>query len=384
MNRNIALYLGNKDLKSLANSLWQFRNAAVEELIKRELVYYKKTKLDDMEKRLIICAKLGMTDWVLKYIKSGVDVNVSLNVRNHQLQAIHYAALSGVLSCVKLLVKNGAILFPQEPSRFFLSPLHFADANGNPDMAEYFVDLGVPVDQESPDCFWLGSHSTPLQIAAYHKKTDCVARLILKGADVHHIKKNGSQPIHVAVVKPDNTDVITLLLNAKANPNAKTPNGVTPMMQAMQIFECGANIQALLSGGANPREPNVCNHYMLPLQHLISNRLMPAVIILLNFDPTLIDAVVPPPTDFENPVCWQGDRTALHIAVMLDYENEVKFLLEHNASTDIKTHAGKKAIDLLVTKDGLIAKLLEEKQITQETRQAEVKDNFVDATRYLL
>ena len=134
---------------------------------------------------------------------------------------------------------------------------------------------------------------------------------------------------------------------------------MTPLIHAMSIFECHANIQVLLTGGANPREPNVNNLNMLPLQHLISNKLVAAADVLLRFDPTLIDAVIPPPPNSKNPNRWMGDKTALHIAVMLDLKNEVMYLLEHKADTEVKTHAGKKAIDFIVKRDSAIEKLLQ-------------------------
>ena len=204
----IVFCLETSDLVALANGLRQFRAAAVEELIKRELPKYFKTKLSDLEKRFIICAKHGMTEWVDQYIQDGVNIHVSLNIRNNHVQAIHFAALSGVLSCVKSIATAGATLFPAVATRFFLSPLHFAAAGGNPACVEYFVDLGVPVDQESPAHFWLGSQSTALQIAAYHKRTACVAMLLLKKPMCIMLKRM----VHKQFISPL-TNPITLALS---------------------------------------------------------------------------------------------------------------------------------------------------------------------------
>ena len=63
--RKIAMFLKNSDLKTLT-CLRPFRHAAAEELIKRELVNYQNTALSELEKKFIICAKLGITEWVAK------------------------------------------------------------------------------------------------------------------------------------------------------------------------------------------------------------------------------------------------------------------------------------------------------------------------------
>jgi ankyrin repeat protein len=364
VTKRIALFLENRDLLSLANSLRQFRYAAVEELIKRELINYKHYKLSEMEKRLIICAKLGMTEWVSKYIDAGVNIHVSIKIQNHDVQPIHFAALSGVVSCVKILVNANAILFSQKPTRYYLSPLHFAAAGGNPACVEYLVDQGIPVDQESPELFWLGSQYTALKIAALHKKRTCAEMLISKNADLHHAGMNDVQAIHVAAGIPNNTTLIKLLVLKGANPNSKMTNGWSPLMLAMRDIECHSNIQELLTGGANPREPNIFNQGKLPLQVLITYKLLAAASILLEFDSSLIDAVVPRPSNCRSVLEWLGDRTALHIAVLLNYKKEVIFLLERNADTEIKTKKGKKAIDLVNTYDEGIKGLLQKHTIS--------------------
>jgi hypothetical protein len=97
----------------------------------------------------------------------------------------------------------------------------------------------------------------------------------------------------------------------------------------------------------------------LPLQVLITNNLIAAATILLEFDSSLIDAVVPCPNTWVSPFEWCGDKTALHIAVLLNYEKEVCFLLKHNANTEIETIKGKKAIDLIDKYDYRITELFQ-------------------------
>jgi ankyrin repeat protein len=371
ISSRIALFLENKDLIALANGLRQFRHGAVEELIRRELVRYRNYALSEMEKRFLICAKLGMTDWVSKYIDAGVNIHVSIKIDDHNVQAIHFAALSGVLNCVKVLVKAEATLVPVVPTRFYLSPLHFAAEGGNPACVEYLVDVGIPVDQEAPAVFWLGSQYTALQIAARHRKPACVTMLISKNANVHHATTNDTQAIHVAADVPNNAPVIKILIDNKANPNVKTGSGWTPLMLAMRHTECEANLKELLTGGANPREPNVFDLGLLPLQILISHKLHAAATTLLEFDPTLINAVAT--TRSRCPLDY-GDYTALHVVVMRGYINEVIFLLNHHANIEITTRKGKKAIDVVRKRDEHIKNILQEHTMSlKEDEEVESK-----------
>jgi ankyrin repeat protein/L-ascorbate metabolism protein UlaG (beta-lactamase superfamily) len=100
------------------------------------------------------------------------------------------------------------------------------------------------VDAEKPP-----NKKTALHYAAQNGRTEVVAFLLDKGADVNRPNIAGETPLHYAVGLEDPA-VVNVLLARGANPNAKTTNGTTPLRTAT-AFARLASVKALLDKGAD-------------------------------------------------------------------------------------------------------------------------------------
>jgi len=90
--------------------------------------------------------------------------------------AMHYAALSGNLQIIAILIKGGAKLDPKE--KLGNTPLHLAADLNQAEAAKLLLDVGAMVDPENKNGM------TPLMIAASHGNVEIVLALLAKGASV--------------------------------------------------------------------------------------------------------------------------------------------------------------------------------------------------------
>ncbi|WP_347554321.1 ankyrin repeat domain-containing protein [Robbsia sp. KACC 23696] len=90
-----------------------------------------------------------------------------------------------------------------------------------------------------------------MMLAAIVKDAPIVQMLIAKGAKVD---KPGWTPLHYAASTGDD-DIVTMLLTAHADVNARSPNDTTPLMMAAR-GGYASTIQLLVQHGANPLAKN--------------------------------------------------------------------------------------------------------------------------------
>ncbi len=135
--------------------------------------------------------------------------------------------------------------------------LHYAIRQKNIDTVTTLLKAGAKIDLKNRD------HETPLYYAIKKRQWtpipfDMIKLLIDKGADIHSknsMKSNmflpatqrKDTPLHIAA-RSGQPDVVSLLLQHKANPNIKNTYDRTPLhaSQSAEITE------ALLANGANP------------------------------------------------------------------------------------------------------------------------------------
>ncbi len=93
---------------------------------------------------------------------------------------------------------------------------------------------------------------TALMMAAMHGRLDWVQRLAARGAA---LSRPGWSPLHYACSGPDGLDVARFLLDRRADIDARSPNGTTPLMMAARYGSYDA-VELLLQRGANAKLRN--------------------------------------------------------------------------------------------------------------------------------
>lgn len=85
------------------------------------------------------------TEQVLLLLSYGADVNAMTDARNDFRTVLHYAVLSGSISLVNLLLKQGAKIDRLPPDGEFdkPSPLHLAILRGDPAILRVLIENGT-------------------------------------------------------------------------------------------------------------------------------------------------------------------------------------------------------------------------------------------------
>lgn len=117
---------------------------------------------------------------------------------------------------------------------------------------EDLEDALLKINAELPDPNIPSSHGTPLLVFAAEKDyTDVVGALIQKGANPDKADLNTSETALIKAVRNQNFDTISILLNAGANPNLGTNQGLTPLGLAIDLRNESIATHLLSSGATN-------------------------------------------------------------------------------------------------------------------------------------
>jgi len=213
---------------------------------------------------------------VKKLLKEGADPNV----RDEEGRTpLHHAVKDNRLDIVKLLVESGADV--NAPDNYGLTPLHYAVHCGYEKLVDFLLRHGA-----DPNAKDIGGN-TPLHISAFegHPATIIlplelgsrseepetymrIAKLLIKsGADVNMKNNGGRTPLHAAVLQ-NRIDIVRLLLESGADPNARCRNlylappdgGELALLPASEVtpLHMAANggyedlVKLLLESGADP------------------------------------------------------------------------------------------------------------------------------------
>jgi ankyrin repeat protein len=165
---------------------------------------------------------------------------------------IRDAAQSGNFKRVKALIRNNPALISSKDNDGF-TPLRWAVANGHKKMVELLLIYGSDVNAKDNDGF------TPLHGA---KNRVVAEQLLAKGADVNaEVNDTGWTPLHQSA-DWGNKRLMELLLDNKAEVNARDNQGATPLHRvainchkdaAKLLLVKGANVDAKTNGnGSTP------------------------------------------------------------------------------------------------------------------------------------
>ena len=273
-------------------------------------------------------ANLEMTGMLLE---AGADANVA----NEDGQtALMLAARTGNVGVARVLVQHGADVNKRESYRD-QSAVMWAAAQGHADMVAFLVSQKADLTVQAQDNEWMTQISseprvqyrptgglTPLLYAARSGCLGCVTSMVQAGADVDRPNPDGMTPMMMAL---DNgyPAVAHYLLDRGANPHTWDWWGRTPLYIAVTMRggadsrpgprppESLAFIQALLDAGVNP---NAQLAFKEPSRGGRDNR-------------------------FRDDLLTTGATPLLRAAQTFD-NDVVRALLEHGALVDLPTASG--------------------------------------------
>jgi ankyrin repeat protein len=248
----------------------------------------------DGQTALMVVARSGRIDAARLLLKYKANANASEKWRGQT--ALMWAAAQQQPEMVKVLVAAGADVNARatvnnwarqvtaEPRAIYrpsggLTPLLYAAREGCVDCARALIDGGADVNLADPDLI------SPLLMAVMNMQYDTAAHLIRRGANPNAWDLWGRAPLYMAVDvntiprggRPDipsidattSQEVIALLLEAGANPNARLrlpppfrnvgndrgldgmlTTGTTPLLRAAKALDAPA-IELLLKHGAD-------------------------------------------------------------------------------------------------------------------------------------
>jgi ankyrin repeat protein len=154
-----------------------------------------------------------------------------------------FAARFGRFGAVKRLLEAGADVNRAASSG--RTPLFLAAEGGHADVVRYLLERGVKVDQA------LKTGETPLLAACNNGDAAVAAMLLGNGADPNAAGTRGNCLSYASSAA--SVDCVKLLLQHRADPNARALNGPTPLMAAAAFAspEGAQCVRLLLNAGAD-------------------------------------------------------------------------------------------------------------------------------------
>eukprot|EP00435_Cladocopium_sp_Y103_P066594 s32_g28.t2 len=166
----------------------------------------------EQDQEMISAAWTGDSVGLEKLLKCPRDPNV-VNIRG--LTPLHYAASSGQLEPIRLLLEAGAKLEARTTAASWMAPLHLAARNGRLDVVRVLVEAGAEKDQLATS---LGV--TPMYFAARQGHLDIVRWLVEAGARIEAAAVVGFAPLHGAA-EGGRLDIMRFLLDCGATVDPK-------------------------------------------------------------------------------------------------------------------------------------------------------------------
>lgn len=270
---------------------------------------------DDVERDYVMlwAAFLGRSDALQRLRADGAHLNAEHPTERYN--ALHLAALSGNLECVRWLLNEGC---PIHYTAGGLSPLHFAAFGGSLNVCQFLIRNQCPID------------STALHAAVYSGSIDCAQflladhRVLLRAFD-----DAGLTALHVAA-DLGNSQMIELLLDngerVDVNAKTRTASSYTALHTAAEAgyVDC---MRSLLRAGANANARSA--HRRTPLHLACKLAFVDCAQLLLEYNADV------------NAQDEDG-RTPLHVSVSKSPWSMplVRLLVEHEANVNVSDSFG--------------------------------------------
>jgi ankyrin repeat protein len=344
--------------------------------------------LPEGETALMTAARTGKVEALKTLIAHGANVNAKENRFGET--ALMWAAAENNAGAVRTLAEAGAELnsrssllkFPE--FKFITSgmvttslprggwtPLMYAARQGSVSAAQALADSGADLNLTDPE------GSTALMLAIINAHFDLAAMLVHKGADPNVFDTTGMEALYAAVDmhtlgpmlsrpgpkvtdESDAADVVKVLLEHKADPNARLKRpiigrhhdsgdaslgeGTTPLMRAAKTVDVPV-MRLLLDGGAEATITQ--KDYSTTLMIAAAGGRTPGR------DANTIEAIqlfLDHGVDID--AFNAAGQTAVHIAAARGEDGVIQFLADRGAKLDMKDKQGRTPLDLALGRGG--------------------------------
>ncbi|KAL8835307.1 MAG: hypothetical protein Q9170_003362 [Blastenia crenularia] len=346
---------------------------------------------------LMCAATAGEEQLVIKLIEHGADVTTSDNAG---ITALHAIVTEGRKpEMINLLISKGAHV-DAETARSRATPLHTAGKRGpntpypvdSVGMMERLLQAGANIEARDE------GQRTPLMIATFSGKENCVSYLLETGANIEAEDNIGMTSLHYAA-EDGIISTATSLIERGANKEAQTKAGYTPL-------HCAANLDKpyvvalLIEHGANTEAED--QYSRTPLHHAAYANVTSTVAVLLEqganqdaedqygFTPLLMAAERGNLSSARELVVHGADKeaqdlgglTALCHAVRITNIPLVKLLLEHGANPETTDKEGRTALHQAISRDNLpLMQLLIKQGVNKEAADKEGRTTLHQAVQ---
>ena len=310
---------------------------------------------------LYTACQFGYTEMAQMLLSMKASVNFQ---SDNGRSPLHGAAYSGSLPCLELLLENDADVNLPDVSGD--TPLHMAAQQGHAAFAKKLMNHSHTSVNMVNTC-----GQTPLHRASKSGNCEVIDLLLKSDAILDVTDSEGITPIHTAV-KEGNTEAVKVLLDSNANPNlASSEHGLAPLHSAARQAEGLQLIQLLHAAGADATALDHKGRSVL--HHAVkssSTEIVQAVVEMgCPIDNIAQEKLAPKAEGAKESL--QGDRlhvtveewsgasvveddmqsggtTPLHLAILAQNSDMVRFLLSNGADVHKTTKTGCAAIHMAV------------------------------------
>ncbi len=286
-------------------------------------------------------ALTGSLDRVKILLKKGADVNLADEC---DITPLHYAALSGNLELVQYLVEQGADVNSTDNEK--KTVLTYAAQSGNLELVKWLVELGLDLNAKDYD------NNTVLHYAAQSGNLELVQWLVEQGLDINAKGDDNNTVLHYAA-QSGNVELVQWLVEQELDLNAKDDDNNTVLHYAAQSGNLEL-VQWLVKQGLDINAKGDDNNTVLNYAALSGNLELVKWLVEQGLDiqsaPLILnDAIRSRSIKMVQWLIDQGldinsdlqyGQKPLHNAVLRDIPELVQWLVKNGADVNAKDNAG--------------------------------------------